>query len=186
MSETGKDAMKRATSVEETRNPPRVSPAVEPGTDARPALPAAVEAVRWRRVAAIAAGLVLVPACGGRAVDVAEDEAEPMGEAGARALRPSPSRPAGGASPARQSPQPNPPPRAGEVCYSPSRIADSPGLQAVLPFLPEDALDDNDCLASSYSNWLDGGGCNYDPRPAVVRGERCCYLLDGTMSGCNR
>lgn len=178
--------MKRATSVEETRNPPRVSPAVEPGTDPRQALPGAFEAVRWRLVAAIAAGFGLVQACGGRAVDVAEDEAEPMGEAGARALRPSPSRPVGSASPAPSSPQPTPPPRAGEVCYSPSRIADSPGLEAVLPFLPEDALDDNNCLASSYSSWLDGGGCNYDPRPAVVRGDRCCYLLDGSMPACGR
>jgi hypothetical protein len=50
--------------------------------------------------------------------------------------------------------------------------------------LPEDAFDDNGCVSSEYSSWLDGGGCNYDPRPAVVRGDQCCHLLDATMADC--
>lgn len=146
--------------------------------------PAGFEAVRWRLIAAVAAGFALVQACGGKAADVADGEDEgAAGEAGARGTLPS--RPVGSTMPPARPQSPTAPPREGEICYSPSRIGES-GLAAILPFLPEDALDDNDCLASMYSGWLDGGGCNYDPRPAVVRGDRCCYLLDGSLPACGR
>jgi hypothetical protein len=155
------------------------------GRDAmKHALPGGFHAVRWRRIAAVTAGLALVQACGGRAADVAEGEdEEATGEAGARALLPA--RPVGSSSPPPRAQPAAPPAREGEICYSPSRIAEA-GLADILPFLPEDAIDANNCLASTYSGWLDGGGCNYDPRPAVVRGDRCCYLLDGSMPSCRR
>jgi hypothetical protein len=147
------------------------------------AMPAAFETVRRRLIAAVAVGFALVQACGGRAADVAEGEdEEATSEAGARAVLPA--RPGGSTSSPRGQPV-TPPPREGEICYSPSRIAES-GLAGILPFLPDDAIDSNNCLASTYSGWLGGGGCNYDPRPAVVRGDRCCYLLDSSRPDCGR
>jgi hypothetical protein len=148
------------------------------------AMQAAFEPARWRLIAAVAAGFALVQACGGRAADVAEGEdEEATSEAGARAVLPA--RPVGTTSPPPRGQSVTPPPREGELCYSRSRIGES-GLAEILPFLPDDAIDANNCLTSTYSGWLDGGGCNYDPRPAVVRGDRCCYLLDGSLPDCGR
>lgn len=150
------------------------------------------EALRGRLLAAIAAGAGLVPACGGRAQDVADEDAElGLGRAGSSARdresgvarqRPSPS---GQGTPGRGS-QPEPAARDGEICYSPSSLLEASGLGSVAEFLPADAFDENGCLTSDYSGWLDSGSCNYDPRPAVVRGDRCCHLLDSGVPVCGR
>ncbi len=126
----------------------------------------------------------LLHGCGGRAQDTEEgdvvivpDEDEVSGGAGAGS-RP---RPSGSNTSPPQTPGAR---RRGEICYSPASIASTPGLQTIATFLPEDAFDRNGCLSSDYSQWVDGGGCNYDPRPAVVRGEQCCHLLDATIPDC--
>jgi hypothetical protein len=153
---------------------------------------AVVDSLRARLLAAVAAGAGLLHACGGRAQDVADEDAElGVGRAGSSSRQPSaprqtqpPSRagqPASGRASSRE-----PPPRDGEICYSPSSIAEATGVGNLLEFLPADAFDENGCLASDYSGWLDGGACNYDPRPAVVRGDQCCHLLDSSLPTCGR
>lgn len=148
--------------------------------------PRALDALRGRLLAAIAAGSGLVHGCGGRAQDVAdEDTASALGraEAGDGSRR---SGQAGSSSSRELAPQPRsePPPRQGETCYSPSSIAQSIGIADFISFVPAEAFDENGCLASDYSGWLAGGGCSYDPRAAVVRGERCCHLVDTDIPGC--
>jgi hypothetical protein len=160
--------------------------------------PRGFDALRGRLLAAIAAGAGLVHGCGGRAQDVADEDAE-LGRAGASARAPAsgsgragqagtgastgrtgaPARPQGATPSAGE-----PASRAGEVCYSPAGLSEAIG--DLVDFLPADALDDNGCLASDYSGYLDGGGCNFDPRPAVVRGDRCCHLLDSGIPVCGR
>src|SRR5690606_14817123 len=128
-------------------------------------------------------------ACGGRAEDVADEDAE-LGAPGERGGRSSAREAAPRAAPDRSmqasSGRVAPAPREGEVCYSPSAIAQVTGIGNLLDFPPADAIDENGCLASDYSGWLDAPGCNYDPRPAVVRGERCCHLLDRAIPTCAR
>jgi len=167
------------------------------GNGVNPVAPRGFEGLRIRLLAAIAAGAGLVHGCGGRAQDVADEDVE-LGPTQSRApergsssdsgrARPTPSgdvpRPS---MPASQPSRSEPPRRDGEICYSPSSIADVSGIGNLLEFLPADAFDDNGCLASNYSSWLDGGACNYDPRPAVVRGDRCCHLLDSAIPACGR
>lgn len=156
----------------------------------------AVAAFRGRLLVAIAAGAGLVHACGGQAQDFADDDAElELGRAGSSARAPgsgagsgsstgsagAPARPQGATPSAREAA-----PREGEICYSPHRIAEVSGVGNLIEFLPSDAIDENGCLASDYSSWLDGGACNYDPRPAVVRGDQCCHLLDSEIPACGR
>lgn len=165
------------------------------GTVANHVSPAG-DGLRWRLIAAIAAGAALVQACGARAQDVADEDGEfALGQAGARATGSTPIGQAGARSmprpvtppPSRPSQQPAAAaPREGEVCYSPSDLTNSEEFTALLPLLPEGAIDDNGCLTSDYSGWLGGGSCSYDPRPAVVRGDRCCHLLSGSIPGCGR
>jgi hypothetical protein len=166
------------------------------------AAPRAVDALRGRLLVAITAGAGLVHACGGRARDFADEDAElELGRAGSagRAPESTPGRAgqaAGGSSTARagapaaasrEAPSAREPaPREGEICYSPTRIAEATGVGNLLEFLPADAFDENGCLTSDYSGWLDGGACNYDPRAAVVRGDQCCHLLDGSIPVCGR
>jgi hypothetical protein len=145
-----------------------------------------------RLIAAIAAGFGLAAACGGIAEDGGPDtpEASPSGTAtGApRPTAPSTSATRPGAS-TPSSPMPaaqTVPRRDGETCYSRSSVSSTPGLEALLPLLPEDAFDANGCLSSDYSSWINGGGCLHDPNPAVVRGDRCCYLLTVSEPGCGR
>jgi hypothetical protein len=159
------------------------------------------DALRGRLLVAIAAGAGLVQACGGRAQDVADEDSDlELGRAGSSARAPSGSNRTGsagsGSSTGRAGTPATPPPtmpaareparRDGEICYSPNQIADATGVGSLLEFLPADAFDDNGCLASDYTQWLDGGACNYDPRPAVVRGDQCCHLLDSPIPGCGR
>jgi hypothetical protein len=142
-----------------------------------------------------------VHACGGRAQDFADEDAElELGRAGSSARDPesasgragqagsgSSTGRAGAAAPGGVTPsRREPTPREGEICYSPTRIAEATGVGNLLEFLPADAFDENGCLASDYSGWLDGGACNYDPRAAVVRGEQCCHLLDSAIPACGR
>jgi hypothetical protein len=155
--------------------------------------PRPFDTLRGRLLAAIAAGAGLVQGCGGRAQDVADEDAElELGRAGssARAPESGSGRTGQAANGARQqgatSPAREPAPRAGELCYSPGRLSDATGVGSIIEFLPSDAIDENGCLASDYSSWLDGGACNYDPRPAVLRGDQCCHLLDSSLPACGR
>jgi hypothetical protein len=156
--------------------------------------PRAFESLRGRLLAAIAAGAGLAHGCGGRAQDVANEDAEQPSRAGssAREREPSTGRAGAPSTPGRTPPvspprdEPEPGPRDGELCYSPTNIAEATGVGNLLQFLPADAIDENGCLASDYSQWLDGGACNYDPRPAVFRGNRCCHLLDSSLPACGR
>jgi hypothetical protein len=164
----------------------------------RQAAPRAVDALRARLFVAITAGAGLVHACGGRAQDFADEDAElELGRAGSSARDPesAPGRTgqAGSGSstgrtgaPAAPPSAREPAPREGELCYSPSGLAEASGVGNIVEFLPADAIDENGCLASDYSGWLDGGACNYDPRPAVVRGGQCCHLLDSAIPVCGR
>ena len=145
--------------------------------------PTPLQVARRRTIALVAAAAGLVLACGGRAQDTEEgdlgivpDEDGTPGRGGTgQSPRPSGSSTPPGAPSAR---------RDGEICYSPDAIASTPGLQVIASFLPLDAFDRNGCLSSEYSQWVDGGGCNYDPRPAVVRGDQCCHLLDTQIPDC--
>jgi hypothetical protein len=152
------------------------------------AVATATGTTRWARLGAVAATLALTFACGGRAQDTEEGDLDSEVVAGSGAAGNAPSsrpRPNGGSSGSGGSSGPQPQtPRAGEICYSPASIASAPGIGSIAAFLPDDAFDDNGCVSSEYSSWLDGGGCNYDPRPAVVRGDQCCHLLDATMRDC--
>lgn len=140
-------------------------------------------AARRATIALVAAAAALMLACGGRAQDTEEgdlgvvpDEGGTSGRGGTGSSpRPSGSTTSPGAPSAR---------RDGEICYSPDALASTPGLQVIASFLPEDAFDGNGCLSSEFSQWVDGGGCNYDPRPAVVRGGQCCHLLDTQIPDC--
>jgi len=164
--------------------------------------PGAVDALRARLLVAITAGAGLVHACGGRAQDFAAEDAElELGGAGSSARDPesvsgragqagsgaSTGRAGAPATPRGATPSTREPaPREGEICYSPSGLAEASGVGNIVEFLPSDAIDGNGCLASDYSGWLDGGACNYDPRPAVVRGGQCCHLLDSAIPVCGR
>lgn len=179
-----------------------------PGTDLEArdggvtrASPHAAELLRSRLLAAIAAGAGLVHGCGGLARDTAEGDVElETSQSGSREGDPISNGRNASPTPRRGMPQPSvpppsmpasqpgtePPARDGELCYSPSAIAEATGIGNLIEFLPADAFDDNGCLASQYTSWLDGGACNYDPRPAVVRGDRCCHLLDAAIPACGR
>ena len=152
----------------------------------------------WRRrlLAASVASAGLAQACGGLAQDVASEADEdaqlglnPAGPRGGTAGS-SRGRANAASTPGRADPgssaRAEPAPREGELCYSPARIAESTGIGYLIDFLPADARDENGCLTSEYSGWLDGGACNYDPRPAVVRGDQCCHLLDAESPNCER
>jgi hypothetical protein len=151
-----------------------------------------LELTQGRLIAAIAAGLGLAAACGGLADDDGLPDApgtNPAGAAGSAARQParSPATRPGSNAPASSMPASQvAPARDGETCYSRSRLAETAGLDAVLPLLPENAFDNNGCLSSIYSSWVNGGGCLYDPNDAVVRGDRCCYLLTTMDQGCGR
>jgi hypothetical protein len=152
-----------------------------------------LELTHGRLLAAIAAGLGLAAACGGLADDEAAPDAPAASPPGASGSAP---RQAPSGTPAARPGSPTPasstpasqvvPSRDGESCYSRSRLAETPGLESVLPLLPEGAFDDNGCLSSEYSGWVNGGGCFYDPNDAVVRGDRCCYVLSAAQPGCGR
>ncbi|HTV21123.1 MAG TPA: hypothetical protein VMG12_20700 [Polyangiaceae bacterium] len=168
--------------------------AVGPTNEMNCATPRASDAWRGRWVVALALGAGLVQACGGLAQDVADE----TDERAALGLDPTASRGRdadsrgrsnGSSASGRATPTPRqaePGPGEEEVCYSPTRLAETAGIGNLLQFLPDDALDDNGCLTSEYSSWLNGGNCQFAPRPAVVRGDQCCHLLDAGSSSCGR
>ena len=70
-------------------------------------------------------------------------------------------------------------------CYAPAALEQTPALEEILPFLPEEAFDSAGCLAGEYSGWLLPGRCVYDPSGAELQGGRCCYRMDSATPDCD-